>query len=119
MQAMVKLGIGNSRMKDFWDVNYLIGKFEFEGKILQAAIGATFKNRQTVFPNDLPLALTPEFAKNSAIILRWTGFIKRNKISKDSKEDSGEVADNLHNVGNPNSPFTANHAPIGASARAM
>ena len=43
-EAMVKLGIGNSRMKDFWDVNYLIGKFEFDGMILQAAIGTTFKN---------------------------------------------------------------------------
>ena len=92
-EAMVKLGIGNSRMKDFWDVNYLIGKLEFEGEILQAAIKATLKNRQTVFPNELPLALTDEFAENPAIILRWNGFIKRNKISNDT--DFAEIIENL------------------------
>lgn len=98
-EAMVKLGIGNSRMKDFWDVNYLIAKFEFEGKILQEAITATFKNRQTIFPNDLPLALTDEFANNPAIILRWNGFIKRNKILKDA--DFAKVVENLRRFYEP------------------
>ncbi len=93
--AMVKLGIGNSRMKDFWDVNYLIEKFEFDGKVLQKAITATFKNRQTDFPTKLPLALTDEFATNSAIILRWNGFIKRNKILKNT--DFGKIIENLRN----------------------
>lgn len=97
--AMVKLGIGNSRMKDFWDVNYLIEKFEFDGKVLQKAITATFKNRQTDFPTELPLALTDEFATNSAIILRWNGFIKRNKISKNA--DFGKIIENLRNFYEP------------------
>lgn len=97
--AMVKLGIGNSRMKDFWDVNYLIEKFEFDGIVLQKAITATFKNRQTDFPKELPLALTDEFATNSAIILRWNGFIKRNKISKNT--DFGKIIENLRSFYEP------------------
>lgn len=97
--AMVKLGIGNSRMKDFWDVNYLIEKFEFDGKVLQKAITATFKNRQTDFPTELPLALTDEFATNQAIVLRWNGFIKRNKISKNT--DFGKIIENLRNFYEP------------------
>ena len=97
--AMVKLGIGNSRMKDFWDVNYLIEKFEFDGKVLQKAITATFKNRQTDFPTELPLALTDEFATNPAIVLRWNGFIRRNKISKNA--DFGKVIENLRNFYEP------------------
>ena len=97
--AMVILGIGNSRMKDFWDVNYLIEKFEFGGKVLQKAITATFKNRQTDFPTELPLALTDEFATNSAIILRWNGFIKRNKISKNT--DFGKIIENLRSFYEP------------------
>ena len=97
--AMVKLGIGNSRMKDFWDVNYLIEKFEFDGKVLQKAITATFKNRQTDFPTELPLALTDEFATNPAIVLRWKGFIKRNKISKNA--DFGKIIENLRNFYEP------------------
>lgn len=97
--AMVKLGIGNSRMKDFWDVDYLIEKFEFDGKVLQKAITATFKNRQTDFPTELPLALTDEFATNPAIVLRWNGFIRRNKISKNA--DFGKVIENLRNFYEP------------------
>ena len=97
--AMVKLGIGNSRMKDFWDVNYLIEKFEFAGKVLQKALTATFKNRQTDFPTELPLALTDEFATNPAIMLRWNGFIKRNKISKNA--DFGKIIENLRNFYEP------------------
>ncbi len=98
-EAMVKLGIGNSRMKDFWDVNYLTKKFEFDGKVLQKAITATFKNRQTDFPNKLPLALTVEFATNQAILLRWNGFIKRNKITKDI--DFAKIIENLRNFYEP------------------
>lgn len=99
LNAMVKLGIGNSRMKDFWDVSYLIEKFEFDGRILQKAITATFKNRQTDFPPKLPLALTDEFATNPAIILRWNGFIKRNKISKNT--DFGKIIENLRSFYEP------------------
>lgn len=97
--AMVTLGIGNSRMKDFWDVNYLIEKFEFDGKILQKALTATFKNRQTDFPTDFPLALTDEFATNPAVVLRWNGFIKRNKITKNA--DFGKIIENLRRFYEP------------------
>lgn len=97
--AMVTLGIGNSRMKDFWDVNYLLEKFEFDGKVLQKAITATFKNRETDFPKELPLALTDEFATNSAIVLRWNGFIKRNKISKNA--DFSKIIENLRSFYEP------------------
>lgn len=43
-EAMVKLGIGNSQMKDFWDVQFLIRNFSFGGSLLQKAIRATFVN---------------------------------------------------------------------------
>lgn len=79
-EAMVKLGLGNSRMKDFWDVNYLIRKFEFDGALLQKAIRATFESRQTEFPKTLPNPLTYAFAINPLIVPRWTAFITRNRI---------------------------------------
>lgn len=54
-EAMVKLGMLNSRMKDFWDLRLMISAFEFDGTILQQAIETTFERRQTVFPENLPL----------------------------------------------------------------
>ena len=42
LQAMVTLGIANSRMKDFYDVWVLAQSFAFEGDLLCRAIQATF-----------------------------------------------------------------------------
>ena len=36
-EAMVKLGIANSRMKDFYDLWVLAREFEFRGALLAAA----------------------------------------------------------------------------------
>jgi predicted nucleotidyltransferase component of viral defense system len=47
LQAMVMLGMANSRMKDFFDLSVLSSEFDFQGAILCKAIGATFKRRGT------------------------------------------------------------------------
>ncbi len=83
-EAMVKLGLSNSRMKDFWDINYLIKEFDFDRELLQKAIRATFKSRQTPMPEKLPVALTDEFAVNPLIVARWEAFIKRNRINSET-----------------------------------
>jgi hypothetical protein len=64
LQAMVALGIANSRMKDFFDLWFLAGNFGFEGTLLQEAIAKTFERRQTPIPTDVPLALTDDFARD-------------------------------------------------------
>lgn len=81
-EAMVKFGEANGRMKDFWDVNYLLEEFEFDGKLIQSALSATFENRETSFPTVLPIALKNEFAQNSMIAARWNAFIARNRIER-------------------------------------
>lgn len=83
-EAMVKLGIGNSRMKDFWDVQFLVKEFDFDGALLQKAIRATFAARQTVMPQTLPVALTEAFAENPVPLADWNAFIRRNKITSET-----------------------------------
>lgn len=83
-EAMVKLGIGNTRMKDFWDIAYLMKECDFNGALLQRAMRATFANRQTPLPRELPTALTDDFAVNPFITSRWSGFIKRNSINRET-----------------------------------
>ena len=41
-QAMVMLGIANSRMRDFYDIWFLSRRFEFSGLLLSQAIKGTF-----------------------------------------------------------------------------
>lgn len=80
-------------MKDFWDLQYLIKEFEFEGELLQQAIEKTFANRQTKFPADLPVALSDDFAADPLKLSLWNGFIYRNKITAET--DLAEVIKNL------------------------
>src|SRR5258708_23821673 len=49
-EAMVKLGIANSRMQDFHDLRAPSRLFSFDGPVLAAAIRRTFELRQTKLP---------------------------------------------------------------------
>lgn len=98
-EAMVKLGIGNSRMKDFWDVQFLIRNFSFGGSLLQKAIRATFANRQTAVPQNLPVALTSVYTRNSGALADWKAFIGRGRITTDT--DFEAVIENLREFFTP------------------
>jgi len=79
-QAMVQLGMGNSRMKDFYDVWILARQFEFDGTALCAAIRATFQRRQTALPATTPLALTPEFSTDRNKAIQWNAFLRKARL---------------------------------------
>ena len=89
-QAMVALGIANSRMKDFYDIWYLCQNFRFEGVTLSQAIKATFDRRRTPLPKEPPLALTAEFSEDAAKQAQWKAFIRKGKL-KTSKETLSEI----------------------------
>jgi hypothetical protein len=79
-QAMVQLGMGNSRMKDFYDVWTLARQFEFDGNMLCAAIQATFQRRQTRLPATAPLALTQEFSMDRNKAIQWNAFLRKGRL---------------------------------------
>lgn len=79
-QAMVQLGIANSRMKDFYDVWTLACQFEFDGPALSAAIRATFGRRQTALPSTTPLALTSEFSTDRSKAIQWSAFLRKGRL---------------------------------------
>lgn len=79
IEAMVKLGIANSRMKDFYDLCLLSRMFEFEQTQFSEAIKSTFERRKTSFPNKPPIALTEEFWSDLSKQSQWHGFVKKSK----------------------------------------
>jgi hypothetical protein len=87
-EAMVKLGLVNSRMKDYYDIWALCQQFDFDSELLSKAIHATFKRRQTELPASLPLALSSEFSSDATKQRQYQAFIKRGrlKISDSSLE---------------------------------
>jgi hypothetical protein len=80
-EAMVKLGIANSRMKDFHDVWTLGDLFPFEGEVLSDAIKRTFERRKTALPTtERPIAFTPEFFEDEEKTRQWSAFIAKNRL---------------------------------------
>jgi hypothetical protein len=79
-ESMVKLGIINSRMKDFFDIWLLSRQFDFEGSTLATAIKQTFAKRGTELKAE-PIPLTRSFAEDISKSTQWRAFIRNNKIS--------------------------------------
>ena len=80
LEALVKLGIANTRMKDFYDLEILSRTFAFEGKTLAKAIQNTFQKRGTGLPMaGLPVAFTSEFYDDVNKKRQWTAFCAKNK----------------------------------------
>jgi hypothetical protein len=80
-QAMVALGLANTRMKDFFDIWVIGRRTELEGATLARAIAATFARRQTLLPAKQPLALTAEFGADEAKQRRWAAFLTKARLS--------------------------------------
>jgi len=94
LEAMVKLGIANSRMKDFADLLTLTRSFDFEGDVLARAVRSTFERRGTSLPETTPTALTAEFSEDTAKRAQWKSFLKRAGIT-DAEADLASVINQL------------------------
>ncbi|MDR3211990.1 MAG: nucleotidyl transferase AbiEii/AbiGii toxin family protein [Planctomycetota bacterium] len=79
VEAMVKLGLANSRMKDFYDLWLVSRLFTFEGNVLRNAVENTFDRRRTTFPASIPFAFTPAFYTDPQKTVQWTAFVKKSK----------------------------------------
>ena len=80
LEAMVNLGIANSRMKDFYDLQVLARTFAFDGKTLAEALQNTFRHRGTDLPPaGIALAFTPDFYDDRSKVQQWAAFCAKNR----------------------------------------
>ena len=87
-QAMTKLGILNSRMKDFYDIWLMSQEFDFEGNTLAKAVKETFNRRKTEM-QDEAIVFLKAFAAEESKQRQWNGFLRRSNID----EAPSELAD--------------------------
>jgi hypothetical protein len=90
---MVKLGMVNSRMKDFYDIWFLSRWFEFKGAVLLEAISATFDRRGTALSR-YPIVFSKDFVENPQKQIQWSAFISKNGLTDAPptlKEVAGEI----------------------------
>jgi predicted nucleotidyltransferase component of viral defense system len=86
-QAMVGLGLANTRLKDFYDIWILAQTYDFKDDRLAQAIAATFVRRKTDIPTELPDGLTPAFANDPAKQQQWTEFVEEVAVNPGSLAD--------------------------------
>jgi predicted nucleotidyltransferase component of viral defense system len=79
-ETIVRRGLLNSRMKDYYDLWVMAQEFEFAGATLQAAIRATFRRRKTPLPVEVPFGLSAEFATDAGKKGHWRAFTGKSKL---------------------------------------
>lgn len=85
--AICLLGMTNTRMKDYFDLDVLMQESDFEAAALRRAIEATFQRRQTPLPADLPAGLSDAFAADATKQAQWKAFLKKNRLPPANLDD--------------------------------
>jgi len=80
LEAIITLGIANTRMKDYYDLWVLRERENFDYVMLTEAIHATLKNRGTKPPNEIPVGLSDQFASDLQKRRQWEAFLSKNKL---------------------------------------
>lgn len=92
LEAMISLGMANTRMKDYFDLWVLCKNSDFEGTVLQQAVSATLNRRSTAIPEGVPLALSEGFHTDRQKQAQWAGFLKKNQLEA---TNLGAIVDEL------------------------
>lgn len=80
-EAMIKLGVLNSRMKDFYDIWLMIRQFDFDGVKVADALRKTFIKRKTSLPQKKPLLAEEFYDETSDKQKMWVAFLNKNNAT--------------------------------------
>lgn len=75
--AIVTLGMANSRMKDYFDLWTMSRTMSFEHLMLRKAVLATAERRKTQVPDTLPVGLSDQFGADASKQAQWSAFIRK------------------------------------------
>ena len=94
-EAMVSVGVMNSRVKDLWDIAFLARRFKFAGETLRAAIEATFRRRRTSLAGDRPTVLFPAHYEDTSRARRWQELQRQIGTAADGPARLVDVGEDL------------------------
>ena len=94
-EAMIDLSETNTRMKDFYDVYYLIKNHQLDPQVLENAINNTFKHRNTPTPPN-HLLFEPNFYLDENRKTLWYSWL--NKMTLDTTIDFSKVMQDICEV---------------------
>lgn len=79
-EAIVSLGMANTRLKDYFDLWFLATYAQIDEVVLRQAIQATFVRRRTELPKAMPLGLSDSFSMNPMKQQQWKAFLSKSKL---------------------------------------
>jgi len=79
-EAMIKLGLLNSRMKDFYDIWLMMHQFNFNGSKFTQALRKTFEHRKTPIPEGTAFFAEEIYDEKSDRQTLWSAFLKKGDI---------------------------------------
>ena len=88
LEAIITLGMVNTRMKDYFDLWVILRDTPLDQKILSQAVVATVTNRRTKMPNGFPVGLSEQFGADTQKIIQWNAFVNRNNLRAESLGDT-------------------------------
>lgn len=80
-EAVVNLGLLNTRLKDFYDLYTLPRSIRIDSNELRRSVKATFNQRKTLIPSDRPTGLSTKFTTDPARISQWKKYNKRTQLA--------------------------------------
>lgn len=80
LHAIALLGMANSRLKDYWDMQVIFERENLDANILAQAIAATFSRRGMAVPTEYPIGLSDEFANDPSRQAMWQAFLRKNGL---------------------------------------
>jgi hypothetical protein len=78
--AICLLGMANTRMKDYFDLDVLLREETFDPDELHRAIAATFARRQMALPAEVPAGLSDAFVTDRTKQAQWKAFLNKNRL---------------------------------------
>ncbi|HUZ14503.1 MAG TPA: nucleotidyl transferase AbiEii/AbiGii toxin family protein [Caulobacteraceae bacterium] len=79
-EAIVTLGIANSRLKDdFYDLWLIAETFDLERAALATAVQRTFARRETPLPSEVPVGLSDAYVQTWN--RQWRAFLERERMA--------------------------------------
>lgn len=75
-EAMISLDRRNSRMKDFYDIHYILQNYKLDPASLEEAVRQTLKRRKSILPN-APAVFDDTFRRDLRNLQLWKAFLNR------------------------------------------
>jgi hypothetical protein len=80
LHAICLLGMANTRLKDYFDLDVLMREGAWNGPEVMEAIAATFSRRKLPLPATTPIGLSDAFAHDAGKQAQWGAFLKKNRL---------------------------------------